>query len=463
MSKLTCGSLFSGVEGLGRGFTETDLFSIVWQAETDPYCQDVLSRHYPVYQFGDVKNVTKEKSAQLNGGRAVDVIFGGSPCTGLSVAGRRAGLRDERSGLFYQFLRIVNELKPLWFIWENVPGVLTSGPIDPTTGKKRAGIDFGIVLSGFSGGLLAIPDGGWRNAGIVNGYTYNLAWRTLDSQYWGVPQRRRRVFVVGGLRAAGLNPTEVLFEPSGYAWDQAPRRKTRAVTASGFRADDRLSDRSADTAETTDAGQVAETAQTPPHTYPDITGTLAASGAGTARIAGRQANEPDFVIVQNYRVTDKAQRFIEDDKAAPVMPLNNTNILTQTHRAYGFSGFVEDNKADTLKTTTGRQMSNLVTYVIKTDNTNSNGLGILEDGTTHTLGGAQDAIVYQYGARRLTPRETERLQGWPDDLTAFGASGQPISDTQRYKMTGNGVTSTVAKWIAQRLYAAHQRQFKPPK
>lgn len=433
MNKLTCGSLFSGVEGLGRGFEDTGHFSIVWQAEKDPYCLDVLSRHYPVYQFKDVKDVTKEKSEQLSGGRAVDVIFGGSPCTGLSVAGRRRGLRDERSGLFYQFLRIVNELKPLWFVWENVPGVLTSGPTDPTTGKKRNGIDFGIVLSGFSGGLLAIPDGGWRNAGIVNGHTYNLAWRVLDSQYWGVPQRRRRVFIVGGLRAAGLNPTEILFEPSGYAWDQAPRRKTRAIPAPGVGADDRLSDRSADTAETPDANQVAETAQKAAHTYPDITGTLAASGAGTARIAGRQANEPDFVIVQNYRVTDKAQRFIEDDKA------------------------------DTLKTTTGRQVSNLVTYAIKTDNTNSNGLGILEDGTTHTLGGAQDAIVYQYGARRLTPRETERLQGWPDDLTAYGASDKPISDTQRYKMTGNGVTSTVARWIAERLHAAHQRQYRPPK
>lgn len=457
-NKLTCGSLFTGVGGLDQGFEEAGHFNIVWQAETDPYCLDVLNHHYPnVCQFGDVKNVTKEKSEQHTGSSSVDVIFGGSPCTGLSVAGRRGGLRDERSGLFYQFLRVVHELRPLWFVWENVPGVLTSGPTDQLTGRKRKGLDFAIVLSGFAGGLLAIPEGGWRNAGVVNGYAYNLAWRTLDSQYWGVPQRRRRVFIVGGLRAAGLHPAEILFEPSGYAWNTPPRRKTRADSAPGTGADAQLF--RADTAQTPapDADQHSETAQAATDTYPRITGTLAASGAGTQRPAG-QANETDFVIVQNYRVTGNGKRFIEDESAAPVMPLNNTNILTQTHRAYGFTGFVEDDVADTLKTTTGRQVSNLVTYAIKTDNTKSNGMGVLE-------GGAKDAIVYEYGARRLTPRETERLQGWPDDHTAHGESGKTISDTQRYKMTGNGVTSTVAKWIAERLHAAHQRQYKgrPPK
>jgi DNA (cytosine-5)-methyltransferase 1 len=122
---------------------------------------------------------------------SVDLICGGFPCQDLSVAGRRAGLRGERSGLFFEFARIAQTLRPTWLLIENVPGLLTSAK----------GHDFAVIVD-------TLADIG-----------YGLAWRILDSQYFGVPQRRRRVYIVGHLGAPC--PPEILFEPEGGGGDTA--------------------------------------------------------------------------------------------------------------------------------------------------------------------------------------------------------------------------------------------------
>jgi DNA (cytosine-5)-methyltransferase 1 len=181
---LTFGSLFSGVGGFDLGFERAGM-ECRWQCEIDKAAQGVLHRHWPdATLYEDVRNVGI-------GAASVDVVCGGFPCQDVSVAGRRAGLDGERSGLWFEFARVLSDVKPQWVVVENVPGLLTS----------NGGRDFAVILHGL----------------VERGYC--SAWRVLDSQYFGVPQRRRRLFIVGHLgdgRAA-----QVLFEREGNQWDHA--------------------------------------------------------------------------------------------------------------------------------------------------------------------------------------------------------------------------------------------------
>ena len=174
---LTYGSLFSGVGGFDLGLDAVGM-RCAWQVEKDHQARSVLRyRWADVPKFEDVKDVGKHDL------RPVQLICGGFPCQDLSVAGRRAGLAGERSGLFHEFMRIVDELAPRWVLIENVPGLLSS----------NGGRDMGTVV-----GTLAELGYGW-------------AYRVLDAQNFGVPQRRRRVFIVG--HSGGVCPPEILFEP----------------------------------------------------------------------------------------------------------------------------------------------------------------------------------------------------------------------------------------------------------
>jgi DNA (cytosine-5)-methyltransferase 1 len=174
----THGELFAGIGGFGLGFDNAGMKTI-WHVEIDKNCQDVLRRHNPdSLILSDVCEAGKHNLPHA------DVISFGSPCQDLSIAGKRKGLIDgERSSLFFEAIRIVDELKPVIAVWENVPGALSS----------NSGRDFAQVLGAF------------RDVGARD-----IAWRILDAQYFGVPQRRRRIFVIadfGGERAA-----EILFE-----------------------------------------------------------------------------------------------------------------------------------------------------------------------------------------------------------------------------------------------------------
>ena len=184
------GSLFSGIGGFDLGFEQAG-FEVAWQVEFDKHAQGVLRRHWPdTQQFGDVREVGKHNLS------AVDVLVGGFPCQDLSVAGRRAGLAGERSGLFYEFARIIGELEPTWVVIENVPGLLSS----------RGGRDMGAVL------------------GTLSELGYGWAYRVLDAQYLGVPQRRRRVFIVGCSGGRSQRAAEVLLEPESLRGDSPPSR-----------------------------------------------------------------------------------------------------------------------------------------------------------------------------------------------------------------------------------------------
>ncbi len=202
--KLTVGSVFSGLGGFDLGLERAGM-EVLWQVEIDSFRRRILKRHWSdVEQYEDVRKVggygTEPSSPREQQLGAVNLLCGGFPCQDLSVAGRRAGLSAERSGLFFEFARLAGELRPDWLLIENVPGLLSS----------NKGEDFETVLE------------------TLSKLGYAVAWRILDSRYFGVPQRRRRVYIIGHSRADCA--TAVLFEPEGGAGNtQAGGEKGKGV------------------------------------------------------------------------------------------------------------------------------------------------------------------------------------------------------------------------------------------
>lgn len=220
------GSVCSGIEAATVAWHELG-WRAAWLAEIDKFASALLAHHYPaVPNLGDM---TKIARGILTGEvPAPDVLCGGTPCQAFSVAGLRESLADARGNLTLKFVEIGNAIDHVRagrgedeciVFWENVPGVLST--------KDNA---FGCFLAGLAGedGPLEPPGGKWANAGAVYGPRRAVAWRTLDAQYFGVAQRRRRVFVVASARK-GFDPAQVLFEWDGVRRDTAPSREARQV------------------------------------------------------------------------------------------------------------------------------------------------------------------------------------------------------------------------------------------
>lgn len=232
-------SLCSGIEAASVAWMPLGWEPVAF-SEIERFPCAVLRHHFPdVPNLGDM---TKIKGEAFHGPNAIDLLVGGTPCQGFSLAGARAGLRDERSALAWHYVRLAGEIKPRWLVWENVPGVLSA----------NKGADFRKFLQ-------ALVECG-----------YSLCWRILDAQYFGVPQRRRRVFVVGHL--GGRRAAEVLLEPESVRGDTSP-------------CPDKKTKNTADPAE-----GVARCLHTKPRNGHDletyvlnthVPGTLCASGAGT--------------------------------------------------------------------------------------------------------------------------------------------------------------------------------------
>ena len=201
-------SVFSGIEAASVAFKD-----LGWEAsafaEIDPFCCTMLNHHYPnVPNLGDVSSVDWKQYRDK-----VDLVVGGSPCQAFSVAGLRQSLADSRGNLTLEFVKLVHDINPRFCVWENVPGVLNT--------KDNA---FGCLLAGLVGAdsplvppkqLKRVWRGDrikWSNAGVVAGCERIAAWRIIDSKYFGIAQRRRRVFVIS-CRVGDFHPGEILFEP----------------------------------------------------------------------------------------------------------------------------------------------------------------------------------------------------------------------------------------------------------
>lgn len=343
--------------------------------------------------LGDIQNI---RGNEID---PVDCITFGSPCQDLSVAGKRQGLAGERSGLFAEAIRVIREMReatngeyPKFAVWENVPGAFSS----------NKGEDFRTVLENLSNLCqpgISIPrpeKGRWTKSGCVFGDRWSIAWRTMDAQYWGVPQRRRRIALVVdfGRRRAG----EILFERESLPRNFAKSGKAREISPKCV-------------GEGIDGCNPEAMRMS---VYPDVVGTLCASGAGLSRPSG-QANETDLCIVQSTHPCN--------DKKSEELYIASTN---------GFMR-VEKNKSPTL-------LSNDYKAPPFIDNNN---------------------II-----RRLTPLECERLQGFPDNWTAidsftdrFGkehkTSGwlddngkwHKAADSPRYRALGNSIALPQWRWL----------------
>lgn len=227
MVKLTLGSLFDGSGGFPLGGLISGI-TPVWASEIEPFPIRVTTKRLPfIKHYGDISYMDGSKI------EPVDIITFGSPCQDLSIAGKRDGLDGKRSSLFYEAIRIVKEMrcatdgkKPRYIVWENVPGAFSS----------NKGEDFRCVLEGIchiKDETLSVPKiDKWKQAGTIVGDHFSLAWRVLDAQYWGVPQRRKRIFLVADFAGGGAG--EILFKSEGLSGYSKKSIRSWQGTASNF-------------------------------------------------------------------------------------------------------------------------------------------------------------------------------------------------------------------------------------
>jgi DNA (cytosine-5)-methyltransferase 1 len=400
-------SVCSGIEAASAAW-----HSLGWRpvgfSEIEPFPCSVLEHRFPdVKNFGDM---TKFKEWDIEPG-SVDVLVGGTPCQSFSIAGLRGGLTDGRGNLALTYCQILQKFRPRWFIWENVPGVLSS----------NGGRDFGSIL------------------GAMVELGYGIAYRILDAQYFGVPQRRRRVFVVG---CAGdwRRAAAVLFESGCVSGDTAKSRKAKqnvaALTATGVGtcgADDNQGQ----------AGHLIPTTQFGP-----IAGTLT-QRHDSSPCADRGQN---VVLAQAFRTAGDGAVYHQGDKTAALTTATDpcTNIITtstgETAHCLNAGGMGrQDYETETMVVAFSSK-----DYAADVGETSPT-LRAMGHSGSHANAGGQVAILGQMGVRRLTPRECERLQGFPDDWTLVTHRGKPAADGPRYKAIGNSMAVPVMRWIGKRI------------
>lgn len=335
-------SLFSGIEAA----------TVAWEplgwrpacfCEIDPFPSAVLAERYPdVPNLGDIRQVDW---SVLHG--QVDLVVGGSPCQSFSIAGNREGLEGE-SGLMWEYVRAVREIRPEWCVWENVPGALSSSD----------GEDFGCLLRS------------------LDALGYGLAWRVLDAQFFGVAQRRERLFLVGHLGDA--RACEVLFESESLRWDTPSSREKRKALTKRVK-----------------------------------------GGPGEASAVCMTDTQPNTMV-------------------------SGETCGTPTHRMY---------KDAPVVAVSGNQRGEL-----RFQGGDGEVCGAIP---AHSSGKQIQAVVQGRVVRRLTPRECERLQGFPDDWTLVPYRGRPADrcpDTPRYRAIGNSMAVPVMRWIGKRIQEVMDRE-----
>lgn len=406
---LNYASLFSGIGGFDIGFDRAGMRCVA-QAEWDKDASAVLQHHWPnVTHLKDVRDVTRDSF------RSIDVLCGGFPCQDVSVAGKRAGLDGERSGLWFEFYRIIKEHTPRWVVIENVPGLLTS----------NRGRDFAVIIDGL----------------VKCGY--RVAWRVLDAQYFGLAQRRKRVFIVASFGDGRC--AEVLFEREGSTGDIEPRRaQGQSITTYAIKgaAIGRKPENGPQYGEISADGTSYTLNTSEVHA---VAGTLPAS---TFRARGFGDYE-ESSVGKTLQVNDSVGA---TDLIAYVAAIDTRNSRSngdisgtlQAKKSGGYSlNYINPIVFDWTAGAEGSlKLSNEISFTLKSSQASYGG---------HSPAVLSDQLL---GVRRLTPTECERLQGFPDGHTAV--NGQ--SDSKRYKQLGNAVAVPVAEWIARRIVAADNAQ-----
>ena len=395
---------------------------------------------------------------------------GGSPCQDLSVAGLRAGLAGERSGLFRTMVRICRILRPRIVVWENVLGALSS----------NQGRDFAHVVAAFTGCLPEVPDDGWGYGGFARAASprgWHVAWRVLDSEYFGVPQRRYRVFLVAS--AGDGSCAEILFEPESVRGDNPPRREP-GQSVTGTLAARPPGSGGLGTDMDLDGGVVAGTLTSgvPQVSRALMTTTAQSNDAESETLIPMRVAVP-FDTTQITSPENRCQPKAGD----PCHPLSagahppavafsckdhgtDAGEVAPTLRAMGHQGSHANAGGQVAVAFNWQAGGNQTTLGANTESA-----ATLSGSTTQAVARIQPFNTTEptprefSGVRRLTPRECERLQGWPDDHTRWrrnvrrsgnrwqivGDKVAEQADGPRYRQCGNGITATVSGWIARRI------------
>jgi len=467
------GSVCSGIEAASVAWEPLG-WRAAWFSEIESFPSAVLAHHYSeTPNLGDMTRLRDRDDLP-----GIDLLVGGTPCQSFSVAGLRGGLDDERGNLALEFCRLAGRSRPRWIVWENVPGVLSSS----------GGRDFASIV------------------GALAELGYGCCWRVLDAQYHGVPQRRRRVFLVGYLgdwRPAGA----VLFEREGLRGNPPPSREAREEAAGGV------------------GGRASHWGGGP---HPSLNQSNNTGGIGLSNqelfSQGGGGLVPDVAMCLNTggqrRDDGESQTFVVNARETPVHTSDLSLPLgaPDTGHAVAFQQNSRDEVrliggdgqiAGALAAERGMKQQNYIASshavafaqnqlgevrtggVVNTLNTNSNasgrntpmvafqqnyvasiqeravsenpnngpdGAGFRTDGAAYTLEARTQpqSVATMSAVRRLTPVECERLQGFPDGYTAIpwrGKAPEDCPDGHRYKALGNSMAVPVMRWIGERIAA----------
>lgn len=429
------GSVCSGIEAASVAWGPLG-FEAAWFAEIEAFPCSVLAHHYPaVPNMGDMTQLAPLVRAGLL--EAPDVLVGGTPCQAFSIAGARAGLLDPRGQLTLSFADLANaidEQRPgdeCVIVWENVPGVLSD--------KSNAFGCFLGILAGEDEQLVA-PGDKWPNAGVVVGPQRAIAWRVLDAQYFGVAQRRRRVFVAASARK-GFDPTEILFEFDGVRRGTAPSRETRQDVAGTI------------TSSLGKRGGQPDCGSTSGQLQPV---TCMAHGQGGAEVS--VGDRPTLTCNHEAPIIafDARQNTISSTDVFGALGSSSpqaqavcvTSSITHTLKAEGF---------DASEDGTGRGQPIVAAFAensraeIRLEGGDGSRTGALSTGGGGKPGQGTPMVLAGMAVRRLTPRECERLQAFSDDYTLVPHRGKPAADGPRYKALGNSMCTSNMRWIGKRL------------
>lgn len=488
-TSVTFGSVCSGIEAASVAWEPLG-WKAAWLAEIEPFPSAVLAYHYPnVPNLGDMTRIRdRVASGEVS---APDILVGGTPCQAFSVAGARNSLDDDRGQLTLEYVRLANEIdtarsirgeQPSVIVWENVPGVLST--------KDNA---FGCFLGALSGEECELQPSGkkWTNAGCVFGPKRAVAWRILDAQYFGLAQRRKRVFVVASARK-GFYPDKVLFEWESVRRDSAPSRGERQDAA-------RTAENCPRSSGSTLSGK-------------DIFPTLASSMGSKLWLGNQEAFSGDYFVCHGTQ-----DPLVQRDTAFPLgcnrgqenavfgctpTTLDSSKVNTIT-KSYGAGGAdletkplilqansvysLQGNLVDRATKQNGSGVSLECAHTLNTQDKHAVAFGIqgnmigrsenagpqgsgISEGISFTLTKADRHGVADGMVRRLTPKECERLQGFPDSYTKIPYKKGKLVDNgdatlslvlldecpdgARYAALGNSMAVAVMQWIGKRIKEA---------
>mgnify|MGYP002647003273 FL=1 len=445
------GSICSGIEAATVAW-ESLGWKAAWFSEIEAFPSAVLAERWPeVVNLGDMTKI----AAAVRAGevQAPDLMVGGTPCQAFSIAGLRNGLSDARGQLTLSYVELANAIddkriehgeEEAIFVWENVPGVLTS--------HDNA---FGCFLAGLAGESCELkPSGGkWTHSGCVYGPQRTIAWIVKDAQYFGVAQRRKRVFVVASARK-GFDPGQVLFESEGVRRDTPPSREPQTSVAA-------LTARGVGTCGADDNQAQA--------------GHLLAFGGGNT---GGNIDVAACLTAKGQRIDFEVETFAVHGTQDPDTNLELAHTLGRNHGqenaciAFSYKDHGADASEDLSPTLRAGNSDNsnanggqppAIAYAFKPgQGAKARGIGFAEE-QSPTLTSASSgtnltpAVMHGVSVRRLMPVECERLQGFPDNHTQISWRGKEATkcpDGPRYRAIGNSMAVPVMRWIGERIAAA---------